>query len=407
MAPPRAAQGAAPTIRRLLGRPVAAGERWIYSAGFNVRPDLADTGRIDAEAADIARLADAGARVAVVSHQGSHRDGTARHLGFVAEHLAVRLGRPVRYVPATVSDAAVRAARGLRPGEVVLFGNVRLHAGEEDCDAGFAARLALLGDRVAVGGFSKAHRRNASNVGLLRLLPGVAATSLLAEAERLRPWSGRDGGRRSVAVLGGTKKEKTRIGLVHLAAHYDLVVPGGAVLNALLAARGHRIGASELGGAGHGGVATAAEVLSRADRAEIVLPRQVVVAPAGAPNGPRRVIDVDEGVPPGHAVVDFLLTERAVELLRGLAAGGGRALVAGPPALPAPAGAGSWRALRPHLASPRVRTLLLGGDTAAELPWNGAVSTGGGAALHLLAHGTLPVLEALAGNAGRFADRPG
>lgn len=403
LAPPTAPGSAAARVRRLADRHITAGERWIYSAGFNVRPDLADTARVDAEVADIARLADAGARIAVVSHQGSHRDGTARHLGFVAGHLAARLGRPVRYVPGTVSDAAVRAAGALTPGEVALFGNTRLDAGEEADDPAFAARLALLGDRVAVGGFSKAHRSHASNVGILRLLPGFAARSLLAEAERLRPWSGRDAGRYSVAVLGGTKKEKTETGLVHLAAAYDLVVPGGAVLNALLAARGHRIGASDLGEAGARGVAVAAEVLGRTHRAEIPLPRQVVVAPAGAPHEPRRVVDLDDGIPPGHAVVDFVPAPRAVALLRDLAADGGRALVAGPPGLPGPGGTGSWRTVRPHLAPSRVRTLLLGGDTVAELPWDGPSSTGGGAALHLLAYGTVPVLDALAGDVGRPA----
>ncbi|WP_406003013.1 phosphoglycerate kinase [Streptomyces sp. NBC_00829] len=403
---PLSEASAIPRVRRLSDRHIAVGERWIFSAGFNVRSDLADTGRVDVELADIARLADAGARVAVVSHQGSYRDGTARHLDFVACHLTALLGRAVRYVPGTVSDAAVRAARALRPGEVALFGNVRLHAGEEANDPRFAARLAMLGDRVAVGGFSKAHRRNASNVGVLRLLPGFAAASLLAEAERLRPWSGRDSGRYSVAVLGGTKPEKTEIGLVHLASTYDLVIPGGAVLNALLAARGHRIGASVLGGGGRRCVATAAEVMARTDRCEIHVPRRVVVAPAGAPYSPRRVVDLDDGVPPGHAVVDFLLSPWARDRLRRLAADGGRALVAGPPGMPTPAGTDSWRALGRYFSAPRVRTLLLGGDTVAELPYEGPASTGGGAALYQLAHGTVPVLDELARSAAHMSDMP-
>ena len=81
------------TMRLLRDHPVVPGERWVYSAGFNVGPALTDTGRIDTELDDLRGLAAAGARVALLSHQGSAKDGTARHLDYLAGYLGRCLGQ--------------------------------------------------------------------------------------------------------------------------------------------------------------------------------------------------------------------------------------------------------------------------------------------------------------------------
>lgn len=236
------------TALPLLERTVVAhGERWIYSAGFNVGPSLAGRGRIDCELEDLDHLASAGATVAILSHQGSHRDRSARMLDYVAGYLGERLGWPVSYFPDYPSDRAGDRAVRLHAGELMLFGNTRLYAGEERNDPAFARELAHLGGRVAIGGFSKAHRAHASNVGLLRYRDGVAARSLTREIRQLSPWTGEEPARYSVAVVGGLKREKTTKGLTSLAAIYDLVIPGGAVLKVLLKLRGARIGDSALG----------------------------------------------------------------------------------------------------------------------------------------------------------------
>ncbi|QNP75031.1 phosphoglycerate kinase [Streptomyces roseirectus] len=378
-------------VPRLADHPVAPGERWILSAGFNTGPELADTGRIDCELADLAALADAGARVAVLSHQGSHRDGSARGLSHIAAYLGRRLGRVVAYHPHSADEEAPRVAEAMAPGAVVLFGNTREYAGEERGDVGLARAFARLGDRVAVGGFSKAHRAHASNTGLLGLMPGVAARSLVRDVAELAPWAARDG-RRSVAVLGGRKPEKVLAGLAGLSGSYDLIVPGGVVLNTLLAALGHRVGASWLGSDPERCVRVAREVLQGPRRAVIHLPATVYVAPAdaaGNPVGPARPLALPGDVPAGHAVVDFDLQPWAAAELTYTE----RALVAGTPCQYRFGHTRAVDAVLPVLAG--TDTLLLGGDTVAELPWRGRTSTGGGSALTLLASGDCAVLRAL------------
>ncbi|MGI5450904.1 phosphoglycerate kinase [Streptomyces sp. CA-243310] len=378
-------------MRLLRDHPVAPGERWVYSAGFNVGPALADTGRIDTELDDLRGLAAAGARVALLSHQGSAKDGTARHLDHLAEYLGRRLGRDVRYLPECSSRQARRWAAELRDGEIALFGNVRLDAGEERGDRELAAALARLGERVAVGGFSKAHRRHASNVGILDFLPGYAASSLLRETELLRPWAAGGGTSGSVAVLGGVKPEKTVVGLESLTRTYDVVIPGGVVLNTLLAVSGYAIGASELGTDAERCATVARTVLGGRRRARIHLPRTVLIA---GPDGATRTVGVEAGVPDGWAIVDFDLEGWAVDAVREA----GRVLVAGTPGRHSE---GNHRAAAAVLGAREPgepHTLLLGGDTVTELPWTGPRSTGGGSALHYLADGTCAVIEALEDN---------
>lgn len=374
-------------IPRLFDVTVTRGEKWIFSAGFNVRADLGSVERVDAELADLRSLASAGARVAIVSHQGSYADRTAEPLDHIAAYLSEKLSTPVDYFPDCVGTNAENRARAMRDGELVLFGNTRLHAGEQRCDPAFARRLAALGDRVAIGGFSKAHRAHASNVGVLAFRPGFATRSLLSECELLAPWSGTAPHRSSIAVLGGQKPEKSTLGLAHLRHHYDVIIPGGAVLANLLYAAGYGIGSTSLGAKPDESLRAARAALAGPNRAEIHLPAEVfVISRRGGPSYPR---ELAMGIEDDEVIVDFSVEPWALERCRNAR----RALIAGPP---------SWctrderRATDALCAAlPVSTTLRLGGDTASELPWSSPVSTGGGSALEFLALGRCAVVRAL------------
>ncbi|MDR7301240.1 phosphoglycerate kinase [Haloactinomyces albus] len=357
-------------------------------------PELISTARIDSELADLERLVESGARVAVLSHQGSHRDGSATSLEHVTEHLARRLNRPVRYFPENASDEAVRVSRNMHPGDIVVFGNTRHHAGEEQGDAALAYRFAQLGDQVAVGGFSKAHRAHASNTGLLEHLPGFAAGSLVTEARFLSSWAGERPDTCSAAILGGRKPEKTLIGLVHFAETCDLVIPAGVVLNTVLRALGHDVADSDLGTKPAACLDAAREVLASGN-ARLHVPRTVWAAPDdGTTPRAAHPVAIEDGVPDGHAIVDFALEPWAAELLGKT----GRTVLAGTPTRYLDGHREASDAILASLEPVAGTTLLLGGDTVAELPWSGPVATGGGSALELLATGTCAVLDALRNN---------
>ena len=136
----------------------------------------------------------------------------------------------------------------------------------------------------------------------------------------------------------------------------------------------------------------AREVLEGPRKALVHIPSTVYVAPAdasGNPTGPARPLALPADVPDGHAVVDFDLQPWAAAELTYAE----RAVVAGTPCQYV---YGHTRAADAVLPVPAgTDTLLLGGDTVAELPWRGRTSTGGGSALTLLSEGDCAVLRAL------------
>ncbi|MFI1916807.1 phosphoglycerate kinase [Nocardia sp. NPDC020380] len=379
-----------PHLRNATIRP---GDRWIFSAGFDVHPDLRETAPIDAELADLTYLLDAGARVAILSHQGNHHNRSALPLQFVAEYLTRKLARPVSYFPDCASPAAFAYAQELAPGTAALFGNTRAHPGEQSNDPELARNLARLGDAVAIGGFAKAHLSHASNLGILQFRPGFLASSIADELALLAPWASADPTRYSIAILGGTDSAGTLLGLDAFTRKYDLVIPAGTVLNALLAAHGHRIGSSVLGPDPAACIAIAQQVSSRPDRAEIHLPDTVFIADTRS--GTTKAIPITDGVPHGWAIIDFWLHPWLAERMLRLRENGGRALQLGSPCLRPHPSRSSTDLFTDYLTHPAIEALLLEDPTTTDLPWPAPRSSGGTPALSYLAQGTLPILDAL------------
>lgn len=125
-----------------------------------------------------------------MSHQGSYGDNSAAHLEFIADYLSCKLGVSVKYCAESMDEYTTSPSKKMQNGEITLFGNTRLYQGEEINDVRLAKQFAGLGDFIAIGGFSKAHRTHASNVGILDFKKGFATNSLIFELERLKPWSG-------------------------------------------------------------------------------------------------------------------------------------------------------------------------------------------------------------------------
>lgn len=188
-------------VRTLASQIINRGDRWIFSAGFNVRADQKDMARVDCELQDLEYLLAAGARVAILSHQGSYKNGDAESLQFLASYLSRRLNKEIGYSPQGIGADAVDAALALTEGNAILFGNTRFYQGEEENDPLLAREFARLGDKCALGGFSKGHQNHASNVGILQYIPAYATESLMEETRFLAPWAGADSGKYSVCVL--------------------------------------------------------------------------------------------------------------------------------------------------------------------------------------------------------------
>jgi phosphoglycerate kinase len=324
----------------------------------------------------------------------------------VAARLGELLGDPVALAADTVGPAARAAVAALPPGRVVMLENLRFCAGETSKDdaerAAFAGQLAALADVYVGDGFGVLHRRHASVHDVVRRLPHAAGYLVAAETAALSRLAA-DIQRPYAVVLGGAKVAD-KIGA--LLDRADQIFVGGAVAFTFLAAQGHPVGASLVErdqlDAVRGYLDRARCQETRVGRARIVLPPDIVAAPARAPGALRKV------VPAGQIPTDWMgldIRPEAAWLFAAQLAGAKTIFWNGPMGVfeLEPFAAGT-RTVAGALIDSGAFTVIGGGDTAAAVralgfadSAFGYVSTGGGASLDYLQGKDLPGLDALAG----------
>jgi phosphoglycerate kinase len=208
---------------------------------------------------------------------------------------------------------------------------------------------------------------------------------------------------RPLAAIVGGAKVSTKLALIgNLLAKVDVLAIGGGMANTFLAAQGHAVGKSLCE---HDLVATARDILGRAaaQRREVVLPVDAVVARALAENVPSRVAGVDD-VAEDEMILD--IGPRSIEHVCSVLARVRTLVWNGPfgafETEPFDTGTIEVAEAAAELtAAGRLVSVAGGGDTVAALNAAGAagrfsyVSTAGGAFLEWLEGRALPGVEVL------------
>lgn len=382
------------------------GQRVLVRADLNVPVadgKVTDATRIARQAPTIRDLAQAGARVVVLSHFDRPKGKVvpSMSLKVLVEPLAKAVGRPVAFAEDCIGPKVQAAVAALKDGEVLLLENTRFHKGEEDNDPAMAKELAALGDIYVNDAFSAAHRAHASTEGVARLLPNAAGRSMQAELTHLQKALGNPE-RPLLAVVGGAKVS-TKIALLeNLVTRVETLVIGGAMANTFLAAEGIAVGKS-LYEADH--LETARRIIHAANEsgAVILLPSDVVVAREFKAGAAHRTIPV------GQIAADEMVLDVGPDSIKAFEnrLTGTRTLVWNGPFgafETEPFDAGTVAAAKAVAVKTKKGQLLSvagGGDTVAALAHAGVeddftyVSTAGGAFLEWLEGKTLPGVEAL------------
>ena len=381
------------------------GKRVLLRVDFNVPirdGHVADDARIVAALPTIRYALEHDASVVLMSHLGRPKGAVRPEMSLapVRDRLAELLGRDVEVAPDCVGPAAERAASALAPGHVLLLENLRFHAGEEkpDKEPGFAPALARLGDAYVNDAFGTAHRAHTSMVAVAEQFRERACGFLV---EREIDYLGRvlsAPERPFLALLGGAKVSDKLPLIRSLLGRVDAIGVGGAMAYTLLAARGHRVGASRVEA---DRLELSREVEAEAQRkgVEIRLPCDHVCGRELAENTERRAVDgVD--IPDGWIGLD--IGPRTV------ASFGERIRAARTIVWNGPMGVFEWPAFADGtfavaraVAESRGLTIVGGGDSAAAAHQAGLtdrfshVSTGGGASLEFLEGRELPGIAAL------------
>ena len=258
---------------------------------------ITDDGRIRASLPTINALLEKGASLVIAAHLGRPKGEAKPELSLapIAVRLSELLGKPVKFAGAITGADVTAQAETLVAGEILLLENIRFSAAEtskeESERASFAAELAKLADIYVGDGFGAVHRKHASVFDLPKLLPHAAGTLVAAEVEVLKKLT-TEPARPYGVVLGGAKVSD-KLGVIsNLLGKVDVMAIGGGMVFTFLAAQGHEIGKSLVEAEM---LDTVRDLIKEAtDKGvRLVLPTDIVVAPAFAADSPATIVAAD------------------------------------------------------------------------------------------------------------------
>jgi phosphoglycerate kinase len=378
-------------------------KRVLVRVDFNVplgeNGQVTDDTRIRDTIPTLQYLRKRGCRVILCSHL-DRPDGKiveSLRMGPVAERLSHLTGWPVKAIHTSCGPGAESAVSAMQDGEFLFLENIRFNPGEKKNSEDLALSLADLADIFVNDAFGVCHRAHASVVGVPRYLPAVAGLLLEKELNTFdsilespeRPFA---------AIVGGAKISDKLDMLEYIVPRVDRMLLGGGMTATFLLSRGYSVGASrvetdrldevrELG------------VIAESLGVQVLLPRDVIVADKLERGAKARTVPVD-GIPDGWVIAD-IGPETTREYTRELSAC--RTVIWNGPVgvFELPEFSAGTRSIAQALAGLDGTTVTGGGSTAEAVTMMGLagkmshVSTGGGAALQLLAGRPLPGVEAL------------
>lgn len=381
--------------------------RVLVRVDFNVPLDeslnITDDTRIRESLPTLKRIVDQGGKAIVMSHLGrpKGKKNPAMSLKPCAKRLSELLGKPVAMAADCIGDEVWRQADALQSGDLLLLENLRYYNEEEANDAGFAKKLAALGDLYVNDAFGTAHRAHASTEGVTRFFKQNVAGYLMEKEINYLGRALEDPKRPFVAVIGGAKVSGKIDVIENLMKKVDTIIIGGGMAFTFAKAMGQEIGKS-LFEADRAEMAKAIVDKSRHSRVKLLFPVDTVAASEFKNDAEHKVVPMD-GIPAGWMGLD--IGPATVELFRKEITAARTVVWNGPMGVfEMPNFAGGTKAVAEALVTATrsgAATIVGGGDSAAAISEMGMaagvshVSTGGGASLEYLEGKILPGLAAL------------
>ncbi len=331
-------------------------------------------------------LSRAGAKVIVCGHIGRAPTETLEPVyRAIAKHIP-----HATFSPVAIGPQARASVRELHSGDVLVLENLRRYSGETKNSPEFARELASLADVFVQDAFDTAHREHASIVGVPTFLPSYAGILFDQEVHELS--SALTPKHSALAIIGGAKFSTKEPVLKKLLSVYDHVVVGGALANDFLSAKGYSMGASLMSGA------DTSVINNLLANERLVIPSDVIVAPLqGKPTASR--VSALNSIEPAEAVLDS--GPDTNQYIETLVQNAKTILWNGPLGHYESGFTEGTRSLAKAISQSSARSIVGGGDTITAIEELGIaenfsfISTGGGAMLSFLTHGTLPGIEAL------------
>ncbi|KXB06256.1 hypothetical protein AKJ51_03975 [candidate division MSBL1 archaeon SCGC-AAA382A20] len=237
------------------------------------------TPKIKEHSKTLDELADRGAEVVAISHQGRPGGKDFLHLKQHAQLMEDFLNRNINFVKSVCDKKAIEEINNLNRGEILLLDNVRMHEDElkdvspaEHGNSELVKKLSEVCDIYANDAFSVCHRNQASITGFPQVVDSYVGPLLEEELEALERL---DHPREPVHfVLGGNKPEDA-VNVIYKMLEkneMDLALLGGAVGEVFLQVSGLNLGSK---GYDLGGLKQRIQYLIENYRDNLVLPKDV------------------------------------------------------------------------------------------------------------------------------------
>jgi phosphoglycerate kinase len=354
----------------------------------------------------IKELAEKGAKVVILAHQGRKGEADFTPLKQHAEILGKILKCPVKYVDDIYGEKAQAAIKNLQSGEILVLGNVRGFDGEtksgtpeEHAKTPLVQNLAPLADLFVNDAFAAAHRAHVSMVGFTAVLPSAAGRIMERELKSLsRALETPE--KPCVYVMGGAKADDSLEISKYVLGNgiADYVVVGGVTSQLFLAAKGVDLGKKTMDFLAKKeltGLIPGIKALMQKYPAGVVVPVDVALDV----DGKRKEISVDE-LPTEYAIFD--IGAKTVENYAGIIRKAKSIVVSGPMGVyENPEFNYGTKKVFEAIADSKAFSLAGGGNTIAAIQEYGLtdkisyISTAGGALIEFLMGKKLPGVVAL------------
>ena len=225
-----------------------SGKRIIVRLDLNVpinNSKIDDDTRIKVIEPFVNKLIENKAKVILLSHLGRPKGKVVSELSLkpIFNYLEKKLNGKIYFYQEKIDSKAVDASNKLKPGEVLLFENIRFFKEEEGDEETFAKNLSRLGDIYINEAFSCSHRKQASIHKITRFIDSYGGPLLEKEIQSINLIIKNK--KKPVTCIIGGSKVSTKINILSsLSEKVDNLVIVGAMANNFLKFKGINVGRS-------------------------------------------------------------------------------------------------------------------------------------------------------------------
>ena len=225
-----------------------SGKRVIVRLDLNVpinNSKIDDDTRIKVIEPFVNKLIENKAKVILLSHLGRPKGKAVSELSLkpIFNYLEKKLNGKIYFYQEKIDSKAVDASNKLKPGEVLLFENIRFFKEEEGDEEAFAKNLSRLGDIYINEAFSCSHRKQASIHKITRFIDSYGGPLLEKEIQSINLIIKNK--KKPVTCIIGGSKVSTKINILSsLSKKADNLVIVGAMANNFLKFKGINVGKS-------------------------------------------------------------------------------------------------------------------------------------------------------------------